>query len=77
MLLKKKWPTTGVPIVAHWKQIQLSINEKAGSIPGLAQWVEGSGIAVSCGLGRRHGSDPLLLWLWRRPEAVILILTLA
>jgi len=22
---------------------------------------------VSCGVGRRHGSDPALLWLWRRP----------
>ena len=26
----------------------------------------GSGIAVSCGVGCRHGSDPALLWLWRR-----------
>ena len=25
---------------------------------------------VSCGVGRRHGSDPVLLWLWRRPVAV-------
>jgi len=22
--------------------------------------------AVSCGVGCRHGSDPALLWLWRR-----------
>jgi len=21
---------------------------------------------VSCGVGRRHGLDPALLWLWRR-----------
>ena len=21
---------------------------------------------MSCGVGRRHGSDPKLLWLWRR-----------
>ena len=30
----------------------------------------GSGVALSCGAGRRHGSDPVLLWLWRRPAAV-------
>ena len=23
-------------------------------------------MAVSCGVGRRRGSDPALLWLWRR-----------
>ena len=26
-----------------------------------------SGVAVSCGVGRRRGSDPALLWLWCRP----------
>ena len=25
---------------------------------------QGSGIAVSCGVGCRYGSDPVLLWLW-------------
>ena len=24
---------------------------------------------MSCGVGRRHGSDPALLWLWLRPAA--------
>ena len=24
---------------------------------------------MSCGVSRRHGSDPTLLWLWRRPVA--------
>ena len=24
---------------------------------------------MSCGVGRRRGSDPTLLWLWRRPVA--------
>ena len=33
-------------------------HEVAGSIPGLALWVKGSGVAVSCGIGHRHGSDP-------------------
>ena len=41
-------------------------HDVAGSIPGLAQWVGESGIAVSCGVGRRGSSDPALLWLWRR-----------
>ena len=34
---------------------------------------EGSGIAVSCGVGRRHGSDLALPWLWHRPAAIALI----
>ena len=50
----------------------------AGSIPALAQWVnEQSSIAVSCGVGRRHCSDPALLWLWRRPVATAPIRPLA
>ena len=32
---------------------------------------------MSCGVGRRGGSDPLLLWLWRLPAAVAPIRTLA
>ena len=36
-----------------------------------------SGIALSCGVGRRHGLDPVLLWLWCRLAAVALILPLA
>ena len=31
-----------------------SIREDTGSIPGLAQWVKGSSIAMSCGVGHRH-----------------------
>ena len=38
---------------------------------------EGSGIAVSCGVGHRHSSDLALLWLWCRPEATAPIRTLA
>ena len=25
---------------------------------------------MSCGIGHRYGSDPMLLWLWCRPVAV-------
>ena len=30
---------------------------------------EGSGVAVSWGIGHRCGSDLALLWLWHRPAA--------
>ena len=36
-----------------------------------------SGVAVSCGVGRRRGSDPVLLWLWHKPVATTLIRPLA
>ena len=32
---------------------------------------------MSCGVGRIHGSDPELLWLWCRPAAVAPIQPLA
>ena len=32
---------------------------------------------MSCGVGRRHSSDPALLWLWHGPAAVAPIQTLA
>ena len=34
-------------------------------------------VAVSCGVGPRRGSDPGLLWLWRRLAAEALIRPLA
>ena len=32
---------------------------------------------MSCGVGRRCSSDPMLLWLWHRPSATALIRPLA
>ena len=42
-----------------------NIREDAGSIPGLTQLVGGTGVAVSYGVGCRHGLDSVLLWLWQ------------
>ena len=39
-----------------------NIHEDVGSISGLAPLVKGTGIAMSCGVGRRHGLDLPLLW---------------
>ena len=46
-----------------------SILKVSGLIPGLAQWVKDLGVALSCGVGYRHSSDPTLLLLWCRPAA--------
>ena len=54
-----------------------SSHEDVGFTAGLAQWVRESGVAVSCGVGRRCDLDPVLLWLWRRPAATALIRPLA
>ena len=43
--------------MAQWLTNLTRNREVAGSIPGLA---------VNCGVGRRHGLDPELLWLWCR-----------
>ena len=32
---------------------------------------------MTCGVSCRHGSDPALLWLWRRPATTALIQPLA
>ena len=50
-----------------------SSHEDSGPTPGLAQWVQDPVLLVSCGVGHRHGLDPMSLWLWHRPTAVALI----
>ena len=53
-------------------------HEVVGLIPGLAQWVKGSGVAVrSSGVGHRCGLDASLLWLWCRPAATAPIRSVA
>ena len=58
------------------KQIRLvSMRMRVRSLASLSR--SGSGIAMSCGVGHRHVSDPTLLWLWYRLAAVALIRPLA
>ena len=60
--------SSGVPIVAQRVKNPASIHE-CSLIPGPAQWVKGSGVAVSCAIGHKHSSDLAWLWLWCRLTA--------
>ena len=49
--------------MAQWLT-NLTRNQSLALLSGLS-----FGVAVSCGVGRRRGSDPALLWLWCRLAA--------
>jgi len=66
-----------VPVVAQWLTSPTRNHEVLGSVPGLAQWVGGIGVAVSCGVGCGRGLDPALLCLWHRLVAIAPIRPLA
>ena len=59
--------------MAQWLTNPARNHEVSGLIPGLTQWVKDP--AVTCGVGRRRGSDPALLWC--RPVATAQIQSLA
>ena len=63
--------------MAQWLTNPTRNHEVVGLIPGLAQGVKDLALPVSCGVGCRRSSDPLLLWLWHRPAATALIRPLA
>ena len=52
----------GVPIAAQWKRIRL-VSMGCGFDPWPCSVGQGSGIAMNCGIGHRHGLDPAFLWL--------------
>ena len=63
--------------MAQWLTNPTRNHEVARSVPALDQWVNDPSVAVSCGVGCRRGSDPVLLWLWCRPVATAPIRPLA
>ena len=63
--------------MAQWLTYPTRNHEVAGSISLALISGLRIGVAVSCGVGCRRGSDPELLWLWCRPVAAALIRPLA
>ena len=55
--------------MAHWGKNSTSVHEDGGSIPGLAQWGKGSGVATSRGVAHGRGSGLAWRGLWCGPAA--------
>ena len=55
--------------MAQWLMNLTRNHEVVGLIYGLGSVGLGSGVAMSCGVGCRRGSDLALLWLWCRLAA--------
>ena len=62
--------------MAQWLMNPIRNHEVVGLIPGLAWYVKDP-VLRSYGVGCRRGSDLVLLWLWHRPVATVLIQPLA
>ena len=58
----------GVPVVAQWL-MNPTRNHEVGGYPWPYSVGSAFSVSVSCGVGRRRGLDPVLLWLWRRLAA--------
>ena len=64
----------GVPVMVQWKQIWLAyMRTQVQSLALLSELRT----QHCCGIGRRCGSYPALLWLWCRPAAIAPIQLLA
>ena len=59
-----------VPVVAQRVSNLTRFHEGVGSFPGL---VQSSSVAVSCGVGHRHGSDSTLLQTWLRSHTAVAV----
>ena len=72
-----KFKFGGIPFVAQQKEIQLvPMRMQVQSLASLSGWLS-SGVALSCGVGHRHGSDLALPWLWCRSAVTAPIWPLA
>ena len=48
--------------MVQWLTNPTRSDEIVGSIPGLTQWVKNLVLLLSCDVGCRRGSDPMLPW---------------
>ena len=62
--------------MALWLTDLTRNHEVAGVTPASLSGLRIS-VAMMCGVGSRHGSDPAWLWLWHGPAATALIRPLA